>query len=140
VDDYWNHTSAYHSWLIDVAARHRGHVLDVGCGEGLLVQRLAGVSRSVVGVDFDPFSVWRACERLQLTANTSGVCGLRELATGELCGCDDLGSVRRWLILRCSSNSTKCAPCWAAHESCSAPTPSSHQRISHPIPMPSRHG
>jgi 2-polyprenyl-3-methyl-5-hydroxy-6-metoxy-1,4-benzoquinol methylase len=71
VDDYWNHNSAYHAWLIDIAARHRGHVLDVGCGEGLLVQRLAGVSRSVVGVDPDPFSVWRACERLQSTANVS---------------------------------------------------------------------
>jgi 2-polyprenyl-3-methyl-5-hydroxy-6-metoxy-1,4-benzoquinol methylase len=71
VDDYWNHNSAYHPWLIDIAARHRGHVLDVGCGEGLLVQRMAGVSRSVVGVDSDPFSVWRACERLQSTTNAS---------------------------------------------------------------------
>jgi 2-polyprenyl-3-methyl-5-hydroxy-6-metoxy-1,4-benzoquinol methylase len=71
VDDYWNHNSAYHPWLIDIAARHRGHVLDVGCGEGLLMQRLAGVSRNVVGVDADPFAVWRACERLQSTANAS---------------------------------------------------------------------
>jgi 2-polyprenyl-3-methyl-5-hydroxy-6-metoxy-1,4-benzoquinol methylase len=71
VDDYWNHNAAYHPWLIDVAARHRGHVLDVGCGEGLLVQRLAAVSHSVIGVDSDPASVWRASERLQSTGNAS---------------------------------------------------------------------
>jgi 2-polyprenyl-3-methyl-5-hydroxy-6-metoxy-1,4-benzoquinol methylase len=35
----------------------------VGCGEGLLAQRLAAVSRSVIGVDSDPASVWRASER-----------------------------------------------------------------------------
>lgn len=40
VDEYWNHNTAYHAWLIDITARHRGHVLDVGCGEGLLVRRL----------------------------------------------------------------------------------------------------
>ena len=45
--DYWNHNTAYHSWLIDIAAQHRGDVLDVGCGDGLLAQRLAPVSRSV---------------------------------------------------------------------------------------------
>jgi 2-polyprenyl-3-methyl-5-hydroxy-6-metoxy-1,4-benzoquinol methylase len=43
----------------------------LGCGEGLLVQRLAAVSHSVVGVDSDPASVWRASERLQSTGNAS---------------------------------------------------------------------
>jgi 2-polyprenyl-3-methyl-5-hydroxy-6-metoxy-1,4-benzoquinol methylase len=71
VDDYRNHNSAYHPWLIDIAGRHRGHVLDVGCGEGLLVQRLAAVSRGVVGVDSDPESVRRARERLQSIDNAS---------------------------------------------------------------------
>jgi 2-polyprenyl-3-methyl-5-hydroxy-6-metoxy-1,4-benzoquinol methylase len=71
VDDYWNHNAAYHPWLIEIAARHRGHVLDVGCGEGLLAQRLAGVSRSIGGVDSDPESVRRARVRLQSIGNTS---------------------------------------------------------------------
>jgi len=31
----------------------------------------------------------------------------------ELCGCAVLGTVEIWLILRCSSNSTKCALCSA---------------------------
>lgn len=71
MDDYWNHNAAYHPWLVALATRHRGHVLDVGCGEGLLVQRLAAVSRSVVGVDCDPASVWRASARLGSTGNAS---------------------------------------------------------------------
>jgi 2-polyprenyl-3-methyl-5-hydroxy-6-metoxy-1,4-benzoquinol methylase len=71
VDEYWNHNTAYHAWLIDITARHRGHVLDVGCGEGLLVQRLAAVSHSVLGIDSDPESVRRARERLQSTGNAS---------------------------------------------------------------------
>ena len=70
-DDYWNHNSAYHPWLVGIASRNRGDVLDVGCGEGLLAQRLAVVSRSVVGIDADPISVWRASERLQPIGNAS---------------------------------------------------------------------
>ena len=61
-------------------------------------------------------------------------------ASGELCGCDGLGSVGTWLILRCSSNSTRCVPCSAGRESCLAPILSSRQPISHPIPVPSRLG
>jgi 2-polyprenyl-3-methyl-5-hydroxy-6-metoxy-1,4-benzoquinol methylase len=71
VGDYWNHNTAYHDWLIDIAARRRGHVLDVGCGDGLLVARLAAVSRSVLGVESDPQSVQRARERLRSTGNAS---------------------------------------------------------------------
>lgn len=62
--DYWNHNAAYHPWLIDIAARHRGHVLDVGCGDGLLAQRLAPVSRSVTAIDPDADAVQRAAHRL----------------------------------------------------------------------------
>ena len=49
--DYWNHNAAYHPWLVGIAAEHRGDVLDIGCGDGLLAQRLAPVSRSVTGID-----------------------------------------------------------------------------------------
>ena len=70
-DDYWNHNTAYHPWLVDIASRHRGDVLDVGCGEGLLAARLAAVSRSVVGIDADPASVRRASQRLLAFGNAS---------------------------------------------------------------------
>ncbi|OBH32377.1 SAM-dependent methyltransferase [Mycobacterium sp. E342] len=69
--DYWNHNTAYHGWLVKIAARHRGDVLDVGCGEGLLAQRLAAVSRSVVGIDADPSAVGRAADRVRAADNVS---------------------------------------------------------------------
>jgi hypothetical protein len=31
--DYWNHNTAYHPWLLDIATQRGGDVLDVGCGE-----------------------------------------------------------------------------------------------------------
>ena len=62
--NYWNHNTAYHPWLVAIAAEHRGDVLDVGCGDGLLAQRLAPVSRSVTGIDPDPAAIGRAADRL----------------------------------------------------------------------------
>jgi len=62
--DYWNHNTAYHPWLVAIAAEHRGDVLDVGCGDGLLSQRLSPVSRSVTGIDPDPAAIGRAADRL----------------------------------------------------------------------------
>jgi SAM-dependent methyltransferase len=62
--DYWNHNTAYHPWLASLAAKHRGDVLDVGCGDGLLEQRLAPVSRSVTGIEPDPETADRARGRI----------------------------------------------------------------------------
>ncbi|BCI54230.1 methyltransferase [Mycolicibacterium litorale] len=61
---YWNHNTAYHPWLVRLAAEQRGDVLDVGCGDGLLARRLAPVSRSVTGLDPDAAVLRRARERL----------------------------------------------------------------------------
>ncbi len=63
-DRYWNHNTAYHPWLLGIAARRAGDVLDIGCGDGLLAQRLAPFSRTVTAIDPDPSSVQRAGERL----------------------------------------------------------------------------
>lgn len=63
-DEYWNHNTAYHPWLLDIAARRPGDVLDVGCGDGLLAQRLTGVCRSVTAIDPDPSAVERTRQRL----------------------------------------------------------------------------
>jgi 2-polyprenyl-3-methyl-5-hydroxy-6-metoxy-1,4-benzoquinol methylase len=60
--NYWNHNTAYHPWLVGIAAEHRGDVLDVGCGDGLLAQRLAPVSRSVTGIDPDPAAIGRVAD------------------------------------------------------------------------------
>ena len=61
---YWNHNTAYHPWLIGIAERHNGDVLDVGGGDGLLAQRLSVVSRSVTAIEPDPTAAQRAAERL----------------------------------------------------------------------------
>ena len=61
---YWNHNSAFHDELVADAARRGGRALDVGCGEGLLVQRLAAVCEEAVGIEADPATVERARARL----------------------------------------------------------------------------
>lgn len=49
---YWNHNTAYHPWLLRAAGRHvGGTALDIGCGDGLLVQRLAPLFRQVTGIE-----------------------------------------------------------------------------------------
>jgi 2-polyprenyl-3-methyl-5-hydroxy-6-metoxy-1,4-benzoquinol methylase len=70
-DEYWNHNTAYHPWLIDIALRHNGDVLDVGCGDGLLAQRLSATSRSVTAIEPDPAAVQRATERLAAHHNVT---------------------------------------------------------------------
>jgi 2-polyprenyl-3-methyl-5-hydroxy-6-metoxy-1,4-benzoquinol methylase len=59
----WNHNAAYHPRIVALAGRVCGDVLDVGCGEGLLVQRLSPVSRSVLGIDRDERAVRHAASR-----------------------------------------------------------------------------
>jgi SAM-dependent methyltransferase len=68
-ETYWNHNTAYHPWILRVLGR-RPRVLDVGCGDGLLVERLASVSDHVVGLEPDPPTAARARSRLAGIGNT----------------------------------------------------------------------
>ena len=70
---YWNHNAAYHPWIQRIAGEHGGVALDVGCGEGLLLQRLAPRCRSVVGVEIDDASVRRSRLRLAGIENATVV-------------------------------------------------------------------
>jgi len=69
--DYWNHNSAYHQFVVRVAGALNGDVLDVGCGEGLLVERLAKVSRQVTGIDRDPAAIEQAKQRTAKLSNAT---------------------------------------------------------------------
>ncbi len=61
---YWNHNTAFHAGIVaGVRKRGGGPVLDVGCGEGLLLERLAGVADEVVGIDPDARAVARSRAR-----------------------------------------------------------------------------
>ncbi|HLT83996.1 MAG TPA: methyltransferase domain-containing protein, partial [Phototrophicaceae bacterium] len=60
---YWNHNTAFHGEIVADARRRGGRVLDVGCGEGLLLERLAGVADEAVGLEPDPEAVARARAR-----------------------------------------------------------------------------
>ncbi|MGN7781470.1 class I SAM-dependent methyltransferase [Mycolicibacterium sp. 22603] len=62
-DDYWNHNTAYHPWLLTLA-RPGGHALDMGCGDGLLTQRLAAASQAVTALEPDPAALMRARGRV----------------------------------------------------------------------------
>ena len=60
---YWNHNTAYHPWILRRLGR-RSRVLDVGCGEGLLLSRIAPVCDHAVGLEPDPATAARARQRL----------------------------------------------------------------------------
>jgi SAM-dependent methyltransferase len=67
----WNHNSAYHPWILDQARDLRGHALDVGCGDGLLVGRLSTVCTGVTGIDSDPAALERARLRTREKPNVA---------------------------------------------------------------------
>lgn len=68
--EYWNHNTAYHPWIQSIAATHQqGDFLDVGCGDGLLLHRLAPLARSVTGIEPHPPSLARARARLVAAPN-----------------------------------------------------------------------
>ncbi|MDP4092109.1 MAG: class I SAM-dependent methyltransferase [Bacillota bacterium] len=70
IDTYWNHNTVYHKWLLS-HVKGRKNVLDVGCGDGLLVYRLSKVCDQVIGIDTHRPSIEKAKQRLYNTKNTS---------------------------------------------------------------------
>ncbi|QNK58720.1 bifunctional 2-polyprenyl-6-hydroxyphenol methylase/3-demethylubiquinol 3-O-methyltransferase UbiG [Paenibacillus sp. PAMC21692] len=72
---YWNHNTAFHAELVNDAKRRGGRVLDIGCGEGLLLERLAPHVALAVGIDPDNDAVGRARKRLGAGSNTELIAG-----------------------------------------------------------------
>jgi SAM-dependent methyltransferase len=53
-DNRWNHNIHYHAEILRALPPACGHVLDVGCGEGMLARDLAVMSAHVTAIDRDP--------------------------------------------------------------------------------------
>lgn len=62
--EYWNHNTAYHTELLAAVPPSGGDVLDVGCGDGLLVSRLATRATRVMGLDSDSRAIHQAQRRV----------------------------------------------------------------------------
>ncbi|WP_206438351.1 class I SAM-dependent methyltransferase [Paenibacillus whitsoniae] len=75
METYWNHNTAFHDELVADARLRGGRVLDIGCGDGLLLQRLTPFVRESVGIDPDEQAIARARERLINVPNASLVSG-----------------------------------------------------------------
>jgi 2-polyprenyl-3-methyl-5-hydroxy-6-metoxy-1,4-benzoquinol methylase len=71
LETYWNHNTAFHEELVENAKERGDRVLDIGCGDGLLLQRLAPFTRQVIGIDPDSKAIERARKRLAATPNVS---------------------------------------------------------------------
>ncbi|WP_432039994.1 class I SAM-dependent methyltransferase [Streptomyces cucumeris] len=59
---YWNHNVHYHPLVLGAVPHGCGAALDIGCGEGLLVRKLAARAASVTGVDRSAEMIRRARE------------------------------------------------------------------------------
>src|SRR5262249_28055428 len=49
----WNHNEHFHGWVLRNLLARRGLALDVGCGTGVLVEKLARGFTHVTGIDAD---------------------------------------------------------------------------------------
>ncbi len=70
-DEYWNHNVHYQSVILGAVPEGCGAALDVGCGDGLLVRKLAGRCAAVTGIDRDGAVLERAREHPASPANAS---------------------------------------------------------------------
>lgn len=70
----WNRNIHYHRLLLQHVPAAASRVLDVGCGEGMLVRQLSKLSHHVTGIDSDGPSIARAKE-LTTAGNVSFVLG-----------------------------------------------------------------
>ncbi|GAA4105553.1 class I SAM-dependent methyltransferase [Actinomadura miaoliensis] len=71
--DYWNHNTHYHGVVLSSVPRGCGAALDVGCGDGLLVRRLAPRAEHVTGLDASAEMVARARELSEGVGNVEFV-------------------------------------------------------------------
>ena len=71
----WNHNAAYYPELLRAVPGSESTVLDVGCGDGVLLEQLATRTQHVIGIDNDAVSVTRAYARLASLPNVEVIFG-----------------------------------------------------------------
>jgi 2-polyprenyl-3-methyl-5-hydroxy-6-metoxy-1,4-benzoquinol methylase len=67
----WNHNEHFHGWILRNLPTSRRSALDVGCGEGVLLAKLASSFTEVTGVDADRGMVEAASRRLAANAQAT---------------------------------------------------------------------
>ncbi len=67
-NDYWTHNVAYHNWILDQISPG-DRVIDVGCGDGLLLQKLAARCAEAIGIE--PHGPSAEAARLRLAGMTN---------------------------------------------------------------------
>ncbi len=83
-DAYWNHNTAFHVEILRRCDETVGDVLDIGCGDGLLLSRMARTGRHVVGIEPDPQAAERARRRCANLTNVNLVeCTFDEASLDE---------------------------------------------------------
>lgn len=93
MDDYWNHNTAFHPELVAAASSRSCRVLDVGCGDGLLLQKLRASTDHVTGIDPDQAALERARARF---ADPSEA----DIVLGDLLSAPELDE-RRFDLITC---------------------------------------
>lgn len=81
----WNRNIHYHRLLVEQLPPAASQVLDVGCGDGMLVRQLSKLSQHVTGIDNDAQSIVRA-KALTTDTNATFVLGdvmMHPLANGS---------------------------------------------------------
>ncbi len=79
---YWNHNTAYYSW-IEKQIEDRRRILDVGCGDGSLVYRLADGKRDIFGLEPCETVLLSAKEQYGSTPGTHWICETFEALQAE---------------------------------------------------------
>ena len=67
----WNHNIAYYPVIMEAAPSPCRRALDVGCGQGLLVDELSAVAESVVGIERDRDALAAAARRTERLRNVT---------------------------------------------------------------------
>ncbi|WP_432522259.1 class I SAM-dependent methyltransferase [Kineococcus sp. SYSU DK006] len=80
----WDHNAHHHAWIERHLPRRTGTALDVGCGTGELVRRLAARADHVTGLDLDPTCIETA--RRLLTGHRNVDLRCDDLLTADLPG------------------------------------------------------